>query len=261
MTSSVQNEQELFEFWLAEAQHPFSGWDFSHIIDTGRMRTAPLSWSYTSEVLPRLRRAESMLDMGTGGGEFLSLLQPLPPHTTATEGYAPNLSVARARLNPLGVEVVPIEEDETLPLSDAAFDLVINRQTAYVPAEVFRVLRPGGEFVTHQVGGEDDWDLNMLLGARPSLDRAKWRASKAAEDLQQAGFEVLVTREDFPVKRYFDVGAIVYYLTAVPWQIKDFSVEAYREALLQIHHRIQVEGHLDVRSHRFCLIARKPDGR
>lgn len=256
---SATDEQALFEFWLNEAQHPFSGWDFSHIIDTGRMRTVPLTWSYTSEVLPRLHRVESVVDLGTGGGEYLSLLQPLPPRTVATEGYAPNLPLARARLEPLGVEVIPCESDEHLSLADADFDLVINRHTSYAPREVFRVLRPGGEFVTQQVGGEDDWDLNMLLGARPSLGAAEWRANRAAEGLQAAGFEVLVRREDFPVKRYFDVGAIVYYLTAVPWQVKDFSVETYRDALLHIHRRILDDGHLDVRSHRFCLVARKPE--
>ena len=74
---------ELFDFLISEADHPFSGWDFSYISD--RVVNAPLTWSYTSMLLPLIRKAESLLDIGTGGGEFLSSLVPLPKHTCATE--------------------------------------------------------------------------------------------------------------------------------------------------------------------------------
>lgn len=249
--------QAMLDFWLAEAQRPFQGWDFSYITDTGRLRTAPQTWCYASEVLPRLRQAECLLDMGTGGGELLSLLLPLPRRSFATEGYAPSLSVARDRLGPLGVQVEAVLEDGVLPFASAEFDLVINRHASYVPGEVWRILQPGGLFITQQVGGEDGWDLNMLLGARFNLD-ANWRLAAARSQLEAAGFEVLKAKEDFPRARFFDVGAIVYYLKAVPWQIEDFSVERYAEALYQLHYRIQEEGYLDVRDHRFVLTARKP---
>src|SRR5579859_747197 len=106
----MQN-RELFDFLMAEAAYPFEGWNFSHITKTDRMAEAPLSWSYASKLLIRLRKAQSLLDMGTGGGEFLSSLQPLPPLTCATEGYAPNVPVARQRLAPLGVQVYEVGED------------------------------------------------------------------------------------------------------------------------------------------------------
>lgn len=248
----------LLDFWLAEAQHPFSGWDFSYIEETGRMVTAPLTWNYVSVLLPRLRHVSSALDMGTGGGELLSLLQPLPAQTWATEAYAPNVPVARQRLEPLGVEVAPVVDENSLPFDDAQFDLVINRHESYAPDELLRILKPGGEFVTQQVGGENEWDLNVLLGARLNLEWADWRLQTAAAQLQTAGFQILKAVEDFPGVRYYDVGAIVYYLKAVPWQVTDFSVEKYFDALLHIHRRIQDDGYLDVRAHRFLLIARKP---
>jgi len=48
-------------------------------------------------VRERLPDVTPLLDMATGGGEFLSSLVPLPPRTVATEGYPPNLEVARRR--------------------------------------------------------------------------------------------------------------------------------------------------------------------
>lgn len=67
--TSQPKDEALFTFLLSEANSPFSGWDFSHI--THRMVEVPLTWSYTSKILMRVRTVESLLDMGTGGGEFL----------------------------------------------------------------------------------------------------------------------------------------------------------------------------------------------
>jgi hypothetical protein len=176
----MQNS-ELFDLLVADANHPFAGWDFSHISATGRMAEAPLSWSYASKLLIPLRRAQSLLDMGTGGGEFLSSLQPLPPLTCTTEGYTPNISLARQRLEPLGIKVYEVGED-----------------------------------------------LNALMRA-----------------------------EEHPIMRFFDVGAIVYYLKAIPWQIPDFSVEGYFDKLVEIHNLIEQRGYIDFHMDRFLIIAEK----
>ncbi|MEZ4522782.1 MAG: class I SAM-dependent methyltransferase [Thermomicrobiales bacterium] len=249
-------DEQAFEIYLKDAAAPFSGWDFSYISASGRMRESLWEWSYTSVILPLVRSAGSMLDMGTGGGEFLASLQPLPATTVATEGYPPNLPVARERLEPLGVRVSPVGEDDRLPLDDDSFDLVINRHESYDPAEVLRVLKPGGLFVTQQVGGEDDLDLNRLLGADDRHPYAHWTAEFAANQLGEHGWDVTDVREAFPFTRYFDIGAIVYYLKAVPWQIESFSVEAYRDGLWELHRKIRRDGFVDIRNHRFLLVAR-----
>ncbi|MCG3259308.1 MAG: SAM-dependent methyltransferase, partial [Candidatus Heimdallarchaeota archaeon] len=113
MNKYSRASKEVFDLLVEEAQRPFLGWDFSYIKD--RFVTAPLTWSYTIEILPVLRQVNSLLDMGTGGGEFLSMLQPFPEKTYATESYEPNVPIAKKRLEPLGVEVTQISGDENLP--------------------------------------------------------------------------------------------------------------------------------------------------
>ncbi len=186
------------------------------------MVTAPLSWSYTSEVLTAARLTDSLLDMDTGGGEFLAGLQPLPSHTCATEGYAPNVPIARQRLEPLGATVYEVGEDDILPFADGEFDLVINRHGSYLAEEVSRVLNPGGGFVTQQVGGTNDWGLNEMLGAEPNRQWEDWTLDSAVRDLEKAGFEIEVGKEAFPITRIFDIGALIYQLKAIPWQIPRF---------------------------------------
>jgi SAM-dependent methyltransferase len=257
MPDSGQNrDKDLFDFFVQETKQPFSGWNFAHIEATRRMVEAPLSWSYASTVLAQFRSARSVLDTGTGGGEFLSSLQPLPALTCATEKYAPNVPLARQRLEPLGVSVYVVDEDAHLPFSAGQFDLVINRHESYAPQEVLRVLKPGGRFITQQVGGANLADLNAFLDA-PRYTFEHGDLEYAVQGLRDADWQIVAQKEERPVTRFFDVGALIYYLKAVPWQVEGFSVEKYFARLVEMHSRIQRDGYFDAHYHRFLIIAKK----
>lgn len=239
------------------ARTPFEGWDFSVFGD--RFAQGATSWDYRDQVTALLARASAALDLGTGGGEFLASLPQLPERMAATEGYAPNVAVARRRLEPLGVEVAPVSQDESapLPFPDDSFDVVVNRHEAYLDAEIRRVLRPSGWFVTQQVGGGDLAELNRALGAGAHT-YAAWDAATAADRLRGAGMDVVDQREEFVAGSFADVGAVVLFLQITPWQVPDFSIEDYDAALRRLHARIRAEGPLPVRHHRFLLAARAP---
>jgi len=136
--------------WLAEERMTFKGWDFSHIAT--RMTEEKLPWDYKEIVQSYMDPSKAMLDMGTGGGEFLLSLNPPRHKTFATESYPPNVEVCRKTLPSYEIEVRQVFRDEELPFDDGFFDLVINRHESFSASEVFRVLKPGGIFVTQQVG-------------------------------------------------------------------------------------------------------------
>ncbi|KEQ22240.1 class I SAM-dependent methyltransferase [Paenibacillus tyrfis] len=252
----MRREDKQFEHWIGQANQPFSGWDFSHIVETGRMNSDCLAWSYGSMAIPLMRDAESMLDMGTGGGELLSMLKPWPRSVCATEGYRPNLSVAKERLEPLGVTVLSVEDDEHLPFETSQFDLVLNKHEAYSPREVRRVLTDGGYFLTQQSGGTDCFEINERFGVPLNTAFAEWKLDAAMRGMRENHFEVVKQSEQFLSQRFYDVGALVYYLKAVPWQIPDFEVDKYREELYSIHLLIEQQGYFEVTQHRFYLLAK-----
>jgi len=256
MGEYLMTNDKLFLSLLNEEDQLFSGWDFSFITSTGRMQNELLSWSYGSLAKSLIIHSNSILDMGTGGGEFLSMLQPLPKTVFATEGYEPNVSIAKSRLEPLGVKVVQIKNDEHLPFHKQQFDLILNRHESYSPGEVRRIIIDQGIFLTQQVGGQDCLQLNEMLEVPINEEYIDWNLETAIKELKKHHFQVLFCKEEFPIQRFYDIGAIVYYLKAIPWQIPNFKAQDYMEQLFKLHQHIRKYGYLDVKQHRFIIKAK-----
>mgnify|MGYP001317660509 FL=1 len=219
------------------------------------MRSGLLSWSYGSLARELIADSDSMLDMGTGGGELLAKLQPFPPSIVATEGYKPNIPIAKERLEPLGVKVVPYEKDSELPLDDEQFDLILNRHESFSAQEVRRIIQKGGFFLTQQVGGLDCKEINEWFGVPLNAEYEHWSLATALRELEDH-FTIWMGKEEFPIQRFYDVGALVYYLKAIPWQVPDFQIETYEEKLFEIHRHIKKNGYFDVKQHRFVILAK-----
>lgn len=89
-----------------------------------------------------------------------------------------------------------------------------------------------------------------------NIEFENWNLTTALQELKKNNFEVLYSNEEFPIQRFYDVGALVYYLKAIPWQIPDFNIEKYEESLYDIHKHIQSKGFFDVKQHRFIIKAK-----
>ena len=250
---------ERFQRLIQDAQNTdFSGWEFSWL--KGRMIQEDPPWKYEHLVTNAFNQTNSLLDLGTGGGEFLASLAPLPPDTHATESYPPNQSIARERLSPLNVEVHPISEDSPLPFSDSRFDMVISRHESYEPAEVWRVLKPDGLFITQQVGGLDNLELNQVLEENPNISFSSWGLVGALTGLYETGFHIDRAEKAALASKFIDIGAVVYYLKAIPWQVEGFRVETHYSQLVHLHNVIERQGAFIATAHRFLIIARKKAG-
>lgn len=275
--STEFNDPE-FEKFLAEAvAAPFSGWDLSWLADRCTTTTddgPPLVEAYDGRARELLQQTSSVLDLGTGGGEHLSRLGPLPPLAVATESYRPNLSVAAERLAPAGVHVLQADPsthhsggpqpgnrwpERRLPLADNTFDLVLASSSAFSPMEVARVLRPAGRVLSLENGVE--WRGETLADALAGTP-AEWtmpgRGWDVGETFRQSGLQIVNWREQGTSTTYRDIGAAVYMLLHVPWLIVDFDLAHYRDRLHSLHERIQREGGFTTRGYARLIEAVKP---
>jgi SAM-dependent methyltransferase len=256
---------------IAQAlEAPIRGWDFSWL--EGRAQETRPPWDYSAIVREAAASSHRMLDVDTGGGEFLARIAPFPGSVVATEGYAPNVAMARERLGPLGIPVVEtasapdnVDQGETspetsrsgLPFASDAFDVAIDRHSSYWPSEVHRVLCPGGRFVTQQRSeagtGGTTWE--DLFGRSPHPHR-RFHRTFAVGQLTHAAFDVTRAEEADTPMTFHDLGAVVYYLRIVPWAVDGFDPSQDRDTLERIHRTIMDEGSLRIRGSHMLLDAR-----
>lgn len=247
---------ELLETWLREERQPFVGWDFSYL--DGRLKGEREPWSYLDRAAELMGRSSSVIDLDTGGGEkLLRLRERWPTRVVVTEDYDPNFKLSNERLSPLGVEVlkVAVSETGTMPFADDEFDLVLNRHADFNSSEVARVLSPGGTFLTQQVHGMWLWDLQAAFNAAPQWPDAT--AGKYVPMLEAAGLTIVTVKEWEDRMVFEDVGAIVYYLKAIPWEVPGFTVKTHLRYLLALHERVEAGEELGFYTARYLIEARK----
>ena len=243
------------------------GWDFSWL-EKRAPTTQKLPWSYGALARDAARQAKRMLDMGTGGGEFLTSLHPRAEFTVADEAWPPNVTIAAANLRSHGIPLVQDEgapdnmdqadgpERGRVPYRTEAFDLVINRHESFAAAEVHRVLRTGGQFITQQVDFRTYDDLYEALELEPPEEEDSW-LPLAVRQLEAAGFRVDDARQGEEIQSFGDAGAFVWYLQSINWAVPEFDLQKCDAALRRLHERMQ-EAPLPVRQRRFVVVATKP---
>ena len=250
---NMQDRERAWREWEAT---PFQGWDFSRL--EGHIDETPLPWDYAQLAREAMSQATSVLDVGTGGGELLGSLRAVyPRRVIASEGYAPNAKLAQERLAPLGVQVIHAHDDmqDTLPLTDASVDLILNRHSSFNLSDYARILRPGGRFLTQQVDGSDLQDLAAAFGGRPLwLYQDLAFARTWAE---RAGFVVDLACDWRGQIVFHSVGALVYFLRAIPWIVPGFSVDSHRDVLIRMQQQLDAGESLAYAQRRYLLRAQR----
>jgi SAM-dependent methyltransferase len=254
LSGKIIKKKDLFAKLNEEYDKDFSGWDFSYL--DGKAIEDSLPWDYRDIVNEYIVGKKNLLDMGTGGGEFLNSITILPNQTVATEAYLPNVPIARELLAKRNIEVFQVDDEEKdLPFSNNEFELIINRHESYNEDELKRILKKDGIFITQQVGGLNDINLNAIFEVDPGF--FYWNLVNAKNKLRNANIKFIETSEYIGKYRFFSIKSIVYYLKCIPWQIPEFSIKKYEEKLWNIYEEIRDKGYFDSVLHRFLIIGQK----
>lgn len=253
----MTDEQQLQRWREALAEQP-TGWDVSAL--AGFRETEP-PWRWRTLVENLAPMADRVLDLGTGRGEVLaSLADVLPEGTTATEGRASHLPAARERLTPLGIEVHehdPEAAGSRLPFADAAFGLVLNRHGAFDATDVARLLRPGGTFLTQQVGRDDGHEIRELFGM--DAPKEEETLESTVHTLTRAGLRVDRADTFHGHFEFDDVPTFLRFLRRAPWDApEDFDVDGYRDMLEHLQAQMR-KGSFSATVSRYLVQASAPE--
>lgn len=246
-----------------------SGWDFSAVRDD----RDPVPWDYQDVVRRNLSPASRVLDIGTGGGEQFLQLVPLIRSGTGVDASAEMVATARASTPPelAGRVSFKVTEAERLDLPEAEFDLVLTRHAPVYAAEIVRVLRPGGIFITQQVGGRNTQSIFTAFGWQSNA--AQWQSYYAAPgtpplpDSQDpaalaAAFTALgcTTRAvaEYDVRYWLsDLESFVFFIKAIPLP-EQFDPNLHCAAVNRAISACGTPRGIQTNEHRFLVIVEKP---
>lgn len=254
----MNNKETLLNIWLHEEEIAhIHGWDFSHI--RGKYAEEhDLPWDYREIVKHYLQPEMKLLDMDTGGGEFLLSLNHPYQYLAATENYPPNVELCKRKLLPLGINFQKADGNGVLPFDEQSFDIVINRHGNFNPNEIGRVLKNGGIFITQQVGAENDRELvELLLNEMPEMPFPNQYLRIAQTAFEDAGFSIIKAEEAFRPIKFWDVGALVWFAHIIEWEFPDFNVRDCLENLYHAQEILEQKGVIEGKIHRFLLVAEK----
>lgn len=251
------NEEALRKQWEQEENIAhIHGWDFSHI--RGRYEEEhDLPWDYEKIVRDYLSPSLNLMDYDTGGGEFLLSLGHPNQKTSATEGYAPNVELCKEKLLPLGIDFRECGNPNEIPFDDESFDIMINRHGDFAPAEIHRLLRKNGVFITEQVGEDNDRDLVKMVLPDTEKPFPGLNLETQRKKFEEAGFRILRAEEAYRPIRFYDVGAFVWFAHIIEWEFPDFSVDKCFRQLLKMQEVIDEVGYIQGTIHRFLIVAAK----
>jgi SAM-dependent methyltransferase len=166
----------------------------------------PVPWEYR-DVVPRyLRSSDIVLDVGTGAGERLRELAPSFGHGLGID--ADPEMVRLACEDPAGNLSFRVCSERLESVSEV-FDVILDRHAPFDLDAVAAHLRPGGYFITQQVGERNMACVKAPLG-RPTGPPPIGRQAIAASGLRLLAF--LEYDVEYVVR---DIESLVFWLNAL----------------------------------------------
>jgi SAM-dependent methyltransferase len=159
-----------------------------------------------------------------------------------------------------------------LDLPDASYDLVLNRHVPVYAAEIMRVLRPGGVFITQQVGERNTQSIFTAFGWEST--GAHWQAYYSADGAPpvpdgmggaralEAAFTDLGgsirALAEYDVRYWLsDLGSFVFFIKAIPLPER-FDPDVHCAAVNRAIAGYGSPRGIQTNEHRYFLIAEKP---
>lgn len=247
---------EKIELWQHENQLAMHGWDFSHL--KGRWDNQALPWNYRQLVQAHMQDAQMWLDVDTGGGELMDSFHHPADNTVVTEGWAPNLTLLQQKYANSDVRVIADPNEDLAQVPNDQFELITNSHGALAVQATVEKLRSNGLFITQQVGGTNNFALSRFLNTNYVPAFPDNTLLSVSARLQAAEMVILYQDAAYSRMRFFDVGAIVYYATVIPWEFPEFSVDKCLSQLQALDALIKTTGAISCFEDRFMIVARKP---
>lgn len=237
--------QEVLDELLAQIP-PRRGWDFSRM----NVLRQPVPWNYHDLVVRYLRPTDSVLDIGTGGGETFTQLANIFGRGLGIDPDAEmiQLAVANSTSGNIGFRV----GSARLEAVSETFDVILDRQAPFDLDAVGVHLKPAGYFITQQVGERNMACVQAALGQETTLPPVQ-RHAFAASGLRLLAF--LEYDVEYVVR---DIESLLFWLRGLDGAHADLDGSAALASATALNRVLA--GNVDARGfvtneHRYLAVA------
>ena len=131
-----------------------------------------------------------------------------------------------------------------------------NSHESFDISEVKRVLKPGGIFISQQVG--DFNGVNLASRVIPGYKKVTFdfHLALVTKALKNYDFDILYQDEAYLKQEFYDMDGLIYYLRTIPWEFPDFSVANNFAELLDLQQELLRRGSIFNLQHRFVFVCR-----
>lgn len=247
------NEQKYKTFF--EEVGELAGWDFSSIKCTVEGK----AWDFYEEACKYIKKTDTLLDVGTGGGEKLLAIANSALFLVGIDLSTKRISDARHNLISSGINNARFfaMDSEKLQFPNDFFNVVTCRQAPFSAQEVARVLSDDGLFITQQVSEHDKLNMIETFGRGSSVNEDGTLKNKYVNELREAGFEDVEAFDYDATEYYHTYEDLIFLLKHTPI-VPNFGQSDHDFVLLdQFIEQYQTSKGIMTNSKRFMIVARK----
>ena len=207
------NELEYKNFYDKVGR--LNGWDFSKV----KCETVGDTWDFYGEVKKRCKPSDTLLDVGTGGGENVLNIAPSAKFLIGIDNSNGMIETAHSNLKISGVQNVEFfqMDSEALTFPHAHFDIASSCHAPYKSSELAKVMKKGAFFLTQQVSENDKLNLKEAFGRGQCLgERDGTLKEKYMDELISAGFDFVQVREYDVTDYYSTPEDLIFVLKHTP---------------------------------------------
>lgn len=190
------------------------GWDFSRL----NKQESGVRWDFYQEVLKKCDKNTVLLDIGTGGGKRVLCIKDKVRLLVGIDYSEDMINTARKNLLKSKAKNAYFYtmNAKKICFPDEFFDVISCRHSVIFPKEYHRLLKPGGWFLTQQIGEEDKANIKKYFGRGQNMNKKGTQMNRYAWAMKKVGFKNIKRRTYNSTEWYGGAEDLIFLLQYTP---------------------------------------------